>query len=222
MKSARAHSRWLQGKGRPQHSVCCGDATVQWLRHDPGHLLQILSWYKFAAKLIGRPRRVLDVGCGEGMGTWILLKECGTAAGIDIDREALTIARCNWAHGKVRFREGSILKTKRGFWDGVVCLDASRCLRGLTVTRFVNAAADGLARNGVVVVGVVSGHQERVARRLGSGSYDSFLKAFRRRFVHVLVFSAQGELIRAGPRPGSDIVLLVGVQRRSSRLHGCD
>ena len=80
--------------------VSFGQHVAYWFRKTPRRALYATSYAKFAAKMIGRGKRVLDIGCGEGLGTWLLAKECGYAHGVDFDAEAIAIT---WAGSGVAF-----------------------------------------------------------------------------------------------------------------------
>ena len=68
-------------------------------------------------------KKILDVGCGEGLGTWLLAKECGRAKGVDIDKESINIARRNWKDGSISFDCGDFLVSKNAGFNAVVSFD---------------------------------------------------------------------------------------------------
>jgi SAM-dependent methyltransferase len=67
-------------------------ASQQWL-NAPEHLAMVLSRYRTAAALIGNADRVLEVGCGEGIGAILLSRGRSYYCGIDTDAEAINVAR---------------------------------------------------------------------------------------------------------------------------------
>src|SRR5438270_444365 len=70
------------------------------LLSDPKRLAFVLSRYKFAAKMIGRERRVLELGCSEGIGTPILAEFAAQYTGVDMDGPAIATAKANWEDAK--------------------------------------------------------------------------------------------------------------------------
>src|SRR5581483_7890951 len=54
-----------------EESVTLGPYFTFQLRHTPRHILYTLSYHKFAAKMIGKDKTILDIGCSEGLGTAI-------------------------------------------------------------------------------------------------------------------------------------------------------
>ncbi|MGE5421656.1 MAG: class I SAM-dependent methyltransferase, partial [Ignavibacteriales bacterium] len=86
MTLEEASSRWEQV--RENHTVDCvtlGPFVSYQLRKTPRRLIFVLSRYKFAAKLIGENKRILEVGSSEGLGAVILGEFAEKVVGIDID-----------------------------------------------------------------------------------------------------------------------------------------
>lgn len=75
--------------------------TIELSVYDTRNLAQLNS-YKAASKLIGKNKRVLDIGCGSGLGTWILAKECGYAVGIE---DNITACQKNWVGDNIHFQK---------------------------------------------------------------------------------------------------------------------
>lgn len=73
-------------------------------------------------------RRVLDIACGEGYGSW-LLADAGASevVGVDISAEAIAKARANFPHERLRFEEGAgeslSERLPQGHFDLIVCIE---------------------------------------------------------------------------------------------------
>lgn len=198
MSSERA-PEWDQVKGWMEASpVRLGPQLSGWLRDDPFPLLHHTSRYKFAAKMIGRSKRVLDVACGEGFGTWLLAVECGHALGIDEDAAAIERASANWRDPKVRFIRAEREAAPEEPWDAVVCLDVERAAAG-AVERFVAWAAETAGPRGIVVLG-------------GAGRTPA--PQLRAQFKFVFSFSCDDEVVRLGAAPQADYHLAVACGQR--------
>ena len=97
MKRNKENSVWQPVKDfMGNMSVLIGSHHTYHFMRSPRKILHMMSYYKFAAKMIGQKKNVLDVGCGEGLGTWLLAKECGKVKGVDLDKEAIDVAKTNW------------------------------------------------------------------------------------------------------------------------------
>src|SRR5579883_583381 len=59
-------------------------ANQSW-RDDPRHLLFHLARYKFVSKMLSGKSSVLEVGCGDGFGSRLVLQEVGKLTAVDID-----------------------------------------------------------------------------------------------------------------------------------------
>jgi hypothetical protein len=119
----------------------------QALTGDPERLLAELALYKFAAKMLGKRSRVLDLDAGDGIGTWVLAVECGAAHGVSADAGAAA-----WVDERATFGAS----VPEGEWDGVVALGGSAG---------AGDVAGLVARHGLAVVrsGDVAGFKERFA-----------------------------------------------------------
>ena len=73
-------------------------------------------------------RRVLDIACGEGYGSWLLADAgAGEVVGVDISAEAIAKARANFPHERLRFEEGAGEALSellpQGHFDLIVCIE---------------------------------------------------------------------------------------------------
>jgi SAM-dependent methyltransferase len=63
-----------------------------------------IARYRFAAEYVRSWHRVLDVGCGDGYGTYYLCPRAQEAVGIDISHDAITLARKKYRNPNLDFR----------------------------------------------------------------------------------------------------------------------
>lgn len=85
-----------------------------------------LARYKFAASYV-RPGRLLDIACGSGYGTKMLVEQSQneiTAVGVDISEEAIVYARDRYCHPQVQFvvADATSFSDLEGF-DSIVSLE---------------------------------------------------------------------------------------------------
>src|ERR1700675_4499234 len=76
--------------------------------NDPKRLAFVLSRYKFAARLATEGKRVLGLGCR------ILAEFAQSYTGIDLDEEAVAVARSNLPGEKYTFLDGNFLGRRLG------------------------------------------------------------------------------------------------------------
>src|SRR5258706_14128575 len=70
-----------------------GPASSARLRREPQEIASDLARYKFAARMLGRGRRVLELGCGEGLGAPILSEFARSYTGTDRNPASIASAR---------------------------------------------------------------------------------------------------------------------------------
>src|ERR1700678_3219746 len=78
-------------------------------RKTPRRLLHLLSYYKFASRMIGPNKRVVDVGCSEGFGTTIVAEASKSCLGVDLDADAIAIANQTVGSDRLRFEVRDII-----------------------------------------------------------------------------------------------------------------
>jgi len=161
--------------------------------------LRLMSCYKFATKMIGKGKRVLDVGSGEGFGTFLLGKECGFAHGIDLDEEVIEVACANFTEPWVAFERADFLRWEgdKG-WDAVVSFDVIEEIVPETKHPFLDRVVHHLTPEGIAVI---------------SGSVD-LEKEMKSHFSCTFTFGALGEVIHAGSFPLVDYFIIMGCKKR--------
>ncbi len=80
--------------------------------------------YAFAAEFLRSKgaKMVLDMACGEGVGSFILSKKISSVRGVDISRDLINSAKSKFSVSNVEFSTGDARKTEFGdsSFDGVV------------------------------------------------------------------------------------------------------
>jgi SAM-dependent methyltransferase/glycosyltransferase involved in cell wall biosynthesis len=102
-----------------------GERYVPWLE-EAAIGYEHLHRYAYATHFV-RGKRVLDLACGEGYGSYLLAKTAASVVGIDIDEPAIKHARNKYIKQNLEFKVGSITNvaiTGTGLFDVVVCFEA--------------------------------------------------------------------------------------------------
>ena len=212
---------WLEVK-ESMHAptVNFGRHVSYWFRHSPRRLLHAMSYYKFAARLIGSEKKVLEVGCAEGLGTWLLAKECGHAVGLDVDPEALVSARRNFGSGECSFAEGDFLALEPRTYDAVVSLDVIEHLPGEEAAEFLDQVGRHLTHDGIAVIGSPNIEAQKYASPIFRAEYVNYYDHVRlkseiaRRFHHVFLFGANDEMVHTGFPPMAHYFIALGCRKR--------
>jgi 2-polyprenyl-3-methyl-5-hydroxy-6-metoxy-1,4-benzoquinol methylase len=206
-------------KGEPP--IQLGKYASYWFYKTPRRMLHSMSYYKFAAKMIGSNKYVLDVGCNEGLGTYLLAKECGFAKGMDFDEEAISTAKGNFTAKNVEFEVGDFLKSPRlGIWDAVTTFDTIEHIYPEHVAAFWRGLTDSLNTEGVAVVGTPSLISQQFASEVSKKGHvnvytgERLEEEMRAHFHHVFMFAAHDEIVHTGYMPLAHYLIAVGCKKK--------
>lgn len=191
------------------------------VRRTPRRLLYMLSYYKFAAKMIGPNKRIIDVGCSEGLGTVILAEFAASCIGFDQDRDAIEAANASVASDRLRFEVCDSLIDPLPCCDAVVSLDTIEHIPRESEDAYVRAFANALTERGVCVIGTPNETSRQYASPWTNAGHINLFSADRlqalaeRHFRNVFLFSANDEVVHTGFSPMAHylIVLCVDPQR---------
>jgi len=102
-----------------------GERFLPWIEGAQIHY-EHLHRYVFAAQFV-KGKKVLDLACGEGYGSYILAQEADSVIGVDIDERAINHAQSSYLRKGLHFIKGSIteipIEGEREF-DVIVCFEA--------------------------------------------------------------------------------------------------
>lgn len=192
-----------------------------WYYQSPRRLLHCLSYYKFTSKLIGSGKRVLDVGCGEGIGTWLLAVENGFAQGVDLDADAVACAMNNFGHDpRIRFSCEDFFTMPPATWDAVVNFDVIEHILPQNVGLFWDKLTERLTHDGILVVGTPNITSDQYANPITRAGHVNLYSGerleaeMRERFHHVFLFAANDEVVHTGFLPMTHYLLAVGCRKR--------
>jgi hypothetical protein len=140
--------------------------------------------------------------------------------GIDPDEIAISIARENWTDPRVTFACGELAELPPGPWGGVVGLEILSRLSPAGAQRFLSRACQGLAHDGMAVVGVPHAINQQYTVDATDGeptnaySGERLESEMRRHFHHVFLFGACDEVVQPGFSPRFEYLLAVGCRKR--------
>jgi 2-polyprenyl-3-methyl-5-hydroxy-6-metoxy-1,4-benzoquinol methylase len=222
-------SRWepvteLMEQRVAERRIEFGRYVSYWFDRTPRRALYSMSYYKFAAKMIGQGKRVLDVGCNEGLGTWLLAAECGFARGVDLDEEAIDVASGNWEDPRIEFACQDFLEADVGRWEAIVNFDVIEHIRPQNANAFLARVSAGLAHDGIAVIGTPSLEGQRYASAIPRAGHVNVYSGerledeMRQHFDHVFMFGANDEVVHTGFLPMAHYLLAVGCKPRAVRV----
>ena len=219
LPASQESAKWFGFKEKlGNESVTFGPYFAFQLRHTPRHILYSLSYHKFAAKMIGEGKEILDIGCSEGLGTMLLAEFASHVVGIDIDTPAIESAQKNFSRENVEFRAGDILQTDmRRTFDAAVSFDVIEHIYPFNAPTFIDAYAKHLKPDGIAIIGTPNITSNQYANKRTQSGHVNLYSAERlreevgRRFKNVFIFSVNDELIHTGFSPMAHYLIAMGV-----------
>jgi SAM-dependent methyltransferase len=191
------------------------------LLSDPKRLGFVLSRYKFAAKMTGRQKRILELGCSEGIGTPILAEFASHYTGVDMDACAIATAKANWTNDKWEFIEADFLGHRYGTFDSIVSLDVIEHIHREYEPLFFDTVAQNLGEDGICLIGtpnITSAPYASVGSQRGHVNlYDAarLEAAIRTVFHNVFMFGINDEIVHTGYAPMAHYLIGLGCNKRT-------
>lgn len=183
-----------------------------WLR-DPKHMGFMLARYKFSAKMLRRCSHIVEVGCGEGLGSMILMKDTGAQYhGVDFDPAQIAYAQKHVAPhtgGRMTFACGDVAAqaADHGPFDGMLCIDVIEHVDPRDEAAFLDHCLAVLKPGAVAVIGTPNIATDAFASPPSRAGHvnlfdaERFAATLEARFTHVFLFSMNDEMIHTGFAP---------------------
>ena len=199
-------------------TITLGSIYTEFLLSDPKCFGFVLARYKFAAKMLARKKAIMEVGCGEGIGTMVLA--CETRArvtGIDFDQAQIDYATRNLWEPFVRFRPADRERLSfrcldfvagsdgLGQFDGLVSLDVIEHVpHGVEEDRFLGRCRDLLSEGGVAIIGTPNDYASPYASQRSQLGHinlfkpDRYVDTLEQYFQNVFLMSMNDEIVHTG------------------------
>jgi len=163
----------------------------------------LLARYKFTVRFIKNNNKVVDVGCGHGIGSIFLSKYSKSVTGLDVDKD-LIIAnqKKNKDLKNITFDQFDLLKPNKKFFnkfDVLVSMDVIEHFSIKKTQKVIKSYNDLLKKNGVAFIGTpnISSQPFASKRRLNTHLFEFNHKNFEdhlsKHFKNVFVFSMTDE-----------------------------
>ena len=195
--------------------VALGDYFSYQLRRTPRRTLFSLAYYKFTAKMLQPNSRVLELGCGEGLGGCILSESADSYHGVDLDSVMIDSAQSNFQEGDRSFETANVLGKQFGSYDAVVSLDVIEHIVPENDGLFWKTVSDNLGEKGVAVIGTPNITSQKYASEVTRSGhinlYDHkrMLETASEWFEYCFMFSANDELVHTGFSPMAHYLMVL-------------
>ena len=165
----------------------------------------ILARYKFGTRFIKKTHKVIDVGCGHGLGSVFLSKYANEIIGVDLDKDLVETNNSNYKKIKnLQFKEFNLLKPSKSFankFDVVVSMDVIEHFKKNKLGTVVDSYYNLLNSDGFAIIGTpnIASRPYASQRRLDTHEFeftrDEFEKTLSKKFKNVFIFSMTDEVV---------------------------
>jgi 2-polyprenyl-3-methyl-5-hydroxy-6-metoxy-1,4-benzoquinol methylase len=173
---------------------------------DPKRLVFTFSRYKFVAKMLAGCRHVLEVGCGDGFATRIVVKEVKTLTAVDFDPSFVEDANARMNdRGRFTCMQHNLMEGPvKGTFDGAYCLDVLEHIPAKQEHLFISNMIASVTKHGVVIIGMPSLQSQAYASprskegHVNCKDQPDLRKLMQRYFHNVFMFSMNDEVVHTG------------------------
>lgn len=164
-----------------------------------------LARYKFVARHVRKTDRVLEVGCGSGVGCMLLSQNCAHVTGLDVKSTELEEARSMNRRPNVEFRQQDLFDVaEEASYDAVVALDVIEHMPEAQGEQLLRGMARLLKPTGIAVIGTPSIYSYPYQSSFSQASHvkcydrDELVGVMERVFARTLAFSMNDEMVHTG------------------------
>jgi 2-polyprenyl-3-methyl-5-hydroxy-6-metoxy-1,4-benzoquinol methylase len=173
---------------------------------DPRHLLFILARYKFVAKMFSGFSSVLEIGCGDAIGSRLVQQEVKHLKAVDFDgifvKDAIDRADPDWPMELAV--HDMLAGPVPGSFDGIYALDVLEHISREKEDLFIRNAVASLKDDGALIFGMPSLESQTYASppskagHVNCKSAVDFRQLMKKYFSQVFVFSMNDEVLHTG------------------------
>ena len=203
-----------------------GLMTNQAWHDDPRHVVFTLARYKFVAKMLSGRSNVLEIGCADAFGTWLVLQEVKRLTATDFDpvfvEDVLRRMDDRW---KVECQQHDLLAGPfPGSFDGAYALDVIEHIDARDEDVFVRNIVKSHTPEGVLILGSPSLKSQAHASPPSKAGHVNCktgkeLRGLLERFCHnVFMFSMNDEVVHTGFAPMAHYLIGIGCTLRKQAL----
>lgn len=173
---------------------------------DPRRLAFTFSRYKFVAKMLAGSKHALEIGCGDGFATRIVVQSVKKLTAVDFDQSFVDDANNRMADPWrfTCFQHDMLDGPVPGRFDGIYSLDVLEHISSKSEDRFMRNLVSCMTGNGVAIIGMPSLQSQAYASPQSKEGHvnckdQNDLKQFLRRyFQNVFAFSMNDEVVHTG------------------------
>lgn len=207
-------------KNIPDGRYSFGDHWSFNYKYDPKRLGFVLARYKFAASQIRQNATILELGCSDGIGAPLLLKQGQNYTGVDLDKPSLESAKHHLESEKYTFIYDDFMGKIYGSFDVVVSLDVVEHIYQEHEDTYFQTVVNNLTPGGFCIIGTPNQTADTYASepsKLGHVNLytqDRLMSKLNESFHHVFPFGMNDEVMHTGFAPMSHYLLCLACNKK--------
>ena len=183
-----------------------GSRTSFSIFDDPIHIAFVLSRYKFCSRMLTGKRSVLEIGCGDAIGTPIVAQFVTRVHAVDVEDRLILSNRQRLRKIKnITFETLDYCqKMPRGRFEAIFSIDVLEHIPHRQEHIFMAHTVMNLETNGVCIIGTPNINANRYASVSSRGhhtnlkSHESLRLLLQMYFANVFMFSMNDEVVHTG------------------------
>lgn len=204
------------------NEVSLGPWTSYSLIHDPKHVCFVLSRYKFCAKLLAGKNKVLEIGCGDGIGVPIMAQSVKKLHCTDWDERNIQGNRRRLSMLKnVTYECLDITEQKPGdVYDAAFSIDVLEHIEPANEDAFFSCICKVLSPQGVLIIGTpnktasVYATKRSDIQHINLKTAEKLQKLGEKFFYHCFVLSMNDEVVHTGFYPMAHYLLALCIGKK--------
>ena len=221
VKKHSEYELWQKYGGKKRSATqILGPASSYQMKNTPRRILFSISRYKFAQKLLGEGKQILELGCSDGFGTYFLSEFANKVVGIDFDKVLIDYAQSNLSNDVIQFKFEDFMGKRFGQFDGVVTFDVIEHIFEENEDFFLKTIVNNLKERGIAIIGTPNITTRQYssdsvnAAHVNMYTHTRFRELLEKFFHNAFIFSQNDEMIHTGFLPMAHYMIGVGVGKK--------
>lgn len=164
-----------------------------------------LARYKFIARLVRKTDKILEIGCGSGLGTIFLGQHGASVTGLEVKKYELESARKINLRKNVKFLKADFFDYKApSKYDVIVAIDVIEHMTVAQAKKLIEKMMSFLKPTGMAIIGTPSIYSYKFQSEISKASHvkcydqEELVKMIDNYFGRTLAFSMNDEIVHTG------------------------
>lgn len=184
-KNQKAYAALVKKMYRENPEITLPSEYASFFKDNLLRLLIRLARYKHVMRLLDSSEKVLEVGCGSGVGTTFLAQNCKHVTGIDVKKVEIEEAKKICRRKNVHFEQIDFFEvSQKRKWDAIIAMDVIEHLKPSILEKFLKKIKVHLTHRGLVILGTPTKASWPYQSPMSQASHE---KCYDRRELHSIL-----------------------------------